>query len=272
MARIGELTFARGNRGLLLLAVAAGLVAAVLVFVALANNNDSGSSSVATGGGTVKAVVAAQNIAAGTQIETGMVKVIDVPQGLLVTNALSDTAPVVGQTARIAINQGEQITANRVGAQAKGDGLGYVVAKGMRAVGVKVDEKTAVGGLLLPGSRVDVIAVYKGGQGQDKTARVETVLQNIEVLAVAQEAQEPLPVPDAAKANASASSDLQTSGQLPSKLDTKPGAGTVTLSVDPQQAQVLVGVQTVADNVWLSLRSAGEGPPAEVPPAAINGQ
>ena len=49
MARIQELTMARGNRVLLLIALLAGLISAILVFVTLANSeSDSGTSNIAS--------------------------------------------------------------------------------------------------------------------------------------------------------------------------------------------------------------------------------
>src|SRR2546428_12936772 len=102
MARIQGMALNRNNRGLLILAIAAGLVTAVLVFVALANNGgDSGKTS--TAAVTSKALVAEQAIPAGTVITSGMVKVEEVPDNLLVPGAFADSSPVVGQAARYPI-------------------------------------------------------------------------------------------------------------------------------------------------------------------------
>ncbi len=86
MARMQGLTLTRGNRGLLVVAALAGLAAAVLFVVAV--NQDSGSSTVSTGGATIKAVVAKQNIAAGTEIKSDMVEVREVSEDLLVSGCL----------------------------------------------------------------------------------------------------------------------------------------------------------------------------------------
>ncbi len=266
MARIQELALARGNRTLLLLALGAGLLAAILVFVVLANNGDSGGGSVPSATSTA-AVVAGQDIAVGTEITSGMVKVVEVPQTLAVKNAFTEVAPVVGQTARVPIYQGEQVTSVKIGSQTKDDGLQYVVPKGKRALGLEVVQKTAVGGLLLPGNHVDVIASFD--KDQNGGSRVVTVLQDVEVLAVAQKAEEPLPVPSSTETQSANGNDLRTSGNLPKNLDTQPHATTVTLAVDPQQAEVLVGVQAEAKSVWLSLRSFGDTSQIEVRGADI---
>ena len=75
MARMEGLTLARGNRGLLIIALLAGLIAAVLVFAALAQGDEGGTTTATTGGTTVATVVAAQDIAANTEITPEMVKV-----------------------------------------------------------------------------------------------------------------------------------------------------------------------------------------------------
>src|SRR5713226_3949315 len=186
MARIQGMALNRNNRGLLILAIAAGLVTAVLVFVALANNgSDSGKTS--TAAVTSKALVAQKAIPAGTEITAGMVKIIDIPDDLLLPGAFADSAPAVGQVTKVAIAANEQVTLAKIGPLVQGVGLSYVVPKGKRGVGLKVEEVTAVGGLLLPGDRVDVVAAFKvkGVPGVPEGYHIEsvrTILQNVEVL------------------------------------------------------------------------------------------
>lgn len=256
MARLQDVAMNRGNRALLLLALGAGLVAAALVFVALSQGNEEKTTIVAEGTNTAPVVVASQNISAGTEITADMVKVIEVPKELLIVGAYTETVPLVGQKARVPILSGEQVPASKVGAQDKEEGLALVIPKGMRGLGVSIKEVTAVGGLTLPGDRVDVYAAYVDDDDGVKHVRVYKILDNTEVLSVAQKAQQPAPAP-AADAEAP---QLSTSGQLPENLDEQPDAGTVTVSVDPAQAGILVCAQESADQVWLALRSFGEPP------------
>ncbi len=267
MARTQELTLTRGNRGLLLLAVLSGLVAAALVFVALAQNDGGGGESASPAASTFGVVVASHDIPAGTEVSADMVKVVDVPEALLVKGAFSDATPVVGEVTRYALAEGEQITATKVGAPVEGEGLGSVVPKGKRAVAIRVEEATAVGGLLLPGDRVDVVAAFQSGN--DAPVVVQTVLQDVEVLAVAQEAQQPVPVTSVDEGGGAAK-ELATSGRLPSDVDTQPDASTVTLAVDPQQAEILAGAQQAAKRVWLSLRPFGETSQVDLPKEVIS--
>jgi pilus assembly protein CpaB len=59
--------------------------------------------------------------------------------------------------------------------------MSVLVPSGMRAMAVGVNEVIGVSGFILPKDRVDVIAT-RTDQGTDKST--ETILQNIEVLAV----------------------------------------------------------------------------------------
>jgi len=265
MARIQGLTISRGNRGLLILALITGLVAAIVVFVAL-NQGGGGSDNAKTGSAvttTSAVVVAKSDIAAGTEITADMVKVIEVPNSLLVRDAFTSTQLVVGEAARYPIAAGEQVTRARVGPNTEGDGLAFVVPAGMRAIAVSVDEITGVGGLILPGDRADVIAVIRDQAGVND--RVVTVLQDVEVLAVAQSAQEPVPAADEeAAAQAETDGASTTSGQLPEDAEPQPSARTVTLALTPEQVQLLTLVQEKG-SVYLSLRRFGDKAQPQLP-------
>ncbi|MDO8612322.1 MAG: Flp pilus assembly protein CpaB [Dehalococcoidia bacterium] len=268
MARIQGLTISRGNRGLLILALITGLVAAIVVFVAL-NQGGGGSDNAKTGSAVITTsavVVAESDIAAGTEITADMVKVIEVPNSLLVRDAFTSTQLVVGEAARYPIAAGEQVTRARVGPNTEGDGLAFVVPAGMRAIAVSVDEITGVGGLILPGDRADVIAVISDQAGANNPDRVVTVLQDVEVLAVAQSAQEP--VPAAADNNAATQAETDgastTSGQLPEDAEPQPSARTVTLALTPEQVQLLALVQEEG-SIYLSLRRFGDNAQLQLP-------
>jgi Flp pilus assembly protein CpaB len=91
----------------------------------------------------------------------------------------------------------------------------------MRAVTINVDAASGVGGFVKPRDRVDVIATY----GRGDKAGVETVLQNVEVLAVGTRVkEEPVPVSGQDKA---------------SGMESPGGKATVTLAVTPIEAERL---------------------------------
>lgn len=270
MARIQELAMARGSRRLLLLAILAGLAAAALVFLALAQS-DSGGGPTPGPALASKAVVADQNIKAGTTISAEMVVVLDVPQDLLIPGAFADTTNIIGKQARYPIAKGDLISPSKIGVEAGGDGLQYVLPPGKRAMSVEVREVTAVGGLLLPGNRVDLIVTFVEDQGTDTAADdvlvVMTILRDVEVLAVAQSAQEAVPV---SESTTDPVTEGTTSGAVPEDTKVQPGAGTVTVALDPVQVELVACVQDLSgvERVWASLRPFGEAPPVvpmEVP-------
>jgi len=273
MARTQGLTLTRNNRGLLLIALLAGLVAAVLVFVAVANSGSDGGSGSTPGAITVKAVVAGHSIAAGTEITAEMLKVVEVPENLLVAGAYNDSGLVAGQVTRVALSSGEQITPGKLGSAARQSeaGIASVVDPPNRGFSFGVQEVTAVGGLMIPGDRVDIVVTYKiknvpGLLENEYIQRTEVILQNVEILSVAQLAQDPKPVPDAESGDAGDTS--LTSGDLPDDVTEQPQAGTVTVHLDAEQALKLASFQDnpATVRIWSVLRGFGDSNILDIAP------
>jgi len=269
MARMQGLTLGGSNRGLLAVAAIAGLAGAVL-FIAAVNSGGDGSSTSLTAE-TASVVVAASDITAGEEIKSDMVEVKSVPGDDVIEGAFSAVDTAVGQRARVLVAKGEQLTPAKVGAAADEPGLGPLLPVGKQAAAIEVSEVTQVGGNLFPGDRVDLLVTFQPTEPGDPVV-VYTVLRNLEVLSVAQEAQEAVTAAqDAPAATDEASPGVTTSGQLPEDVEKQPSAATVTVALDAQQAQLLACVQDHSNvsRVWLSLRAFGEPAPEEamtVPP------
>jgi pilus assembly protein CpaB len=130
-------------------------------------------------------VVAASDIAMGTRLTDALVSVREWPKTGVPQAALSTPEAVVGRLARVAIAQGEPILEPRLFPKDLGTAgiMSVLVPSGKRAMAVGVNEVIGVSGFILPKDRVDVIATGAGAdRGKGKPA--ETILQNIEVLAV----------------------------------------------------------------------------------------
>jgi len=255
MARTYELGEARNSRGLLPLAVVSGLVAAVLVFIALVRAGDDSRPGSRPAGAMLRVVIAEQDIPARTEIGPEMLSVVEVPGSLAVNGALDNVEALVGETTRYPVAAGQQVTLEGVGPQNGDDSVPWILAPGFRALAVEVDEIRGAGGLILPGDRVDVIAVLAAeAAGVDSAV---TVLQNVEVLAVAQVTQEALPRAEAVDGAAPDPSASASSGQRPADAEPQPEARTVTLSLTPEQAQLLALIQDKG-KIWLSLRPFGD--------------
>src|SRR5262249_49659232 len=106
---------------------------------------------------------------------------------------------VVGLATRFPIAANEQVLSTKVvslDAGATGRSLSYVVPAGKRAISIHASAVQDAGGLLLPGDYVDIVVVYDvefPAKAGDPASRqkvqsylAQTVLQNVEILAVSQ--------------------------------------------------------------------------------------
>ncbi len=235
------------SRVLIVAAGAFAVIAAVLVFVALQSRANDGTGNSA---GLVPVVVAAHDLLTNTTLTGDTLKVQLIPQGVALSGAYGRTDALVGQVTRYPVSQGQQVTESLLGAAAvpNDDDISYALPPGRRAVAVEVSEVTGVGGLLLPGNRVDVIGVF--GENAAGAAKAVTLLQNVVVLAVGQEAQRPAPQP-------APGTDASNTASAQQDAERQPDARTVTLAVGPADAQLLALAQENG-KVWLSLRPAGD--------------
>ena len=237
------------NRRLLLLALVAGIVAAILIYTALSRGSEStGGASAAS---TAPAVVAKQDIPARTKITSGMVEVRQVPSDNRSELAYTDLSQVVGRVTRYPITTNEELLSTKVvsltSVAKTGDSLSYVIPEGSRAISIEVTQVISSGGLVLPGDYVDIIGVFDvtfGSGDQEITEEryfSRIILQNIEVLAVAQTVVDTVPEAGTTTGTDGETTTTDASGQRVrnTEADPEPKASTATLSVTPQQAQLL---------------------------------
>ena len=251
------------DRRVMALAILFALIAAFLIFLVL-SNSDSGKTA-APSGDTVSVVTADGDIAARTTLSSNMLKLTAVPADQALSGSYSDAASLVGLTTRYPLVDGEQVTTSKIGeAQKDDESLARVVPPGKRAISIAATEESIVAGLLLPGDLVDVIAVFSASDtGVDKAV---TILQAVEVLAVGETAQEPIPPPLNADEATPGSVRL---GQAPDDAGPQPDATTVTVAVTPEQAQI-VALMADKAKLWLDLRPRGEEPNPELGETDLN--
>jgi pilus assembly protein CpaB len=130
-------------------------------------------------------VAAAVPIAFATKVEERHLKLVEMPEGIMPEGFFATIEEVVGQVSTTKISRGEILVAERFRPHSAGSTLAALVDKNMRAVTVRVDDVVGVAGFLLPGNTVDVLASRKVS---GKRAITETILKNIKVLAVDQQA------------------------------------------------------------------------------------
>ena len=134
---------------------------------------------------SARVVAAAVPIPFATKVEERHVKLVEIPEGLTPDGFFKTIEEVVGKVSTTKISRGEILVTERFRAHAAGSTLAALVDENMRAVTVRVDDVVGVAGFLLPGNTVDVLASRKI---PNQRAITETILRNIKVLAVDQQA------------------------------------------------------------------------------------
>lgn len=169
----------------LILAVALGMTAVVLV-----NRWLSAQASLAAGAGDAVAmtriVVAAQEIYPGARLTAANLELADWPQANVPKGAFDSLDALKERIAVSRVAAGQPLLAAELAAPGSGAGLVAIIAPGLRAMAIRVDEVIGVGGFILPNTHVDVIGVQEPVNGRKE---VETILKRIKVLAIAQETQ-----------------------------------------------------------------------------------
>lgn len=208
------------------LAVAGGSVYVARDYIRI----DKGSAQASAESETVGVVVASRDIVFGEAIEPNMLTTIDWPRASLPTGVYTGYETLLGdgnqppRRARRAISQGELILRAKVSEFGEKVTIVQTIGARNRAMAVEVDAETAVGGFVTPGDRVDIVLT----QGQSDGMRAITILQNIRVIGVDQEADEQTDQPSVAR--------------------------TVTVEVTPDEGQRLALAQR-AGRLSLTLRS-----------------
>jgi pilus assembly protein CpaB len=178
---------------------------------------------------TKPVVVALNTIKRGESVQELSVKVVDWPADSVPEGSFGTVPEVIGKLARTEIYQNDPLTAQKFLETKAPSILSTLIPEGRRAMSIKVNEVTGISGFVAPGSHVDVLLSVAGDQ--EEPARTRIVLEDMEVLAIAQSIEQ---------------------------LDSKPiVVNTVTLNVGPRDAETL----TLASNegsLHLALRNDGD--------------
>ena len=171
-----------------LLAGLAAMLASVMVYSALKRREAEVQNAMAH---NVEVVVAAYDLPLGTKIEPGEVKTARWSADSLPEGAYTDPKQVIGSYVKNSLVANEPIVQAKLFTGDKTAGvMPLLIPFGMRAVSVPVDEVSDVAGFVLPHTRVDVLVATQGGEGAGEKAFSKVILQNVEVLAVAQEVEQ----------------------------------------------------------------------------------
>jgi pilus assembly protein CpaB len=177
-------------------------------------------------------VVASKPLRFGTELGSMSLRELPWPDDSVPAGAFGKISDIVSGNARrvvlTPIEANEPILASKITGPGQRATLSAMLADGMRAVTIRVNDVEGVAGFVLPGDRVDVALTRQGEKG---AAATDVVLQNTRVLAIDQTADERNDKPSVARA--------------------------VTLEVDTAAAQKLALAASVG-TLSLILRKAGD--------------
>lgn len=238
--------------------LAGGFLIAVLVMVlmqALLGNSSKSSDAVQE---TQAVLVAAKDISVGRELQEGDLKWQDWPQNVIFPGAIvqdGEQLPnevITGKALR-SIKMGEPVHMSAV-VEEEGGFLSAKISPGMRAVGVEVRKHVVADRLIIPGDIVDVIVTYRvrvntrdnpDAQSLVNRNASETILENVRVLAIDENASSVRNTDDKKKKKKKASKKL-----------------TVTLEVSPEGAEQLVLADEMGD-ITFAARGIGDDAPLD---------
>jgi len=135
----------------------------------------------------VSAVVAREAIPVGVELKESMLSVAKTSRGLAPKGIFHSVKDLVGRVTKMQIARGVPVIEEMLAPPGTPPGMASLLPPGYRAVAVRVDEFTSVGGFLRPGCRVDVAAVMTVRRRRASPETIsKVILQNVLVGAVGQ--------------------------------------------------------------------------------------
>lgn len=174
-------------------------------------------------------VVAAMDIAPGTEMTAEMVRLEMMPKELVQPGAMRTVKDAVGKRLRMGVNSGDQITSKRLNAMGNANSFVGTIPSDKRAITINVDDVSGVAGFIQPGCNIDILTVE--GDGKSAATVGKLLLQDVLVLAVG-------------------ASDMTSDNSK--KVE---NAKTITLALDPREA-VELRVAQQEGKLTMALRPA----------------
>jgi Flp pilus assembly protein CpaB len=279
------------NRWLLIGAAVLAVVAGALVFAALANFGGDDDETVTSGEGPdVNVLVANQDISAGTALTEDMFRVAKFKESEVIAGAVSNPSSVVGRTARVNIQENQPLSTAALVQGTTEDDLQDILSslldRGLRGIGVATDDVKIVGGHVIPGDRVDVIWTVREKDSPNSDIeflRIQTMFQNVEVMARTEHTVEGLVVvADADAATDESVTDESATGGTtetqpapaevddPRNTDVNPddGSDVIVLALTLEQVQTLQMMVDLGE-ITLALRAFGDEEIVPVEPVRV---
>jgi pilus assembly protein CpaB len=132
-------------------------------------------------------VVAARDLAVGALLGEEDVRTVEWPGNAVPAGFATSIPDVVGRGLITSVRLNEPLLEGKMSDRNGQGGLPIVIPEGMRAITVPVNEVVGVAGFVGTRTRVDVVLIITPPGGSEMVSK--TILQNVEVLAVAQNYQ-----------------------------------------------------------------------------------
>jgi pilus assembly protein CpaB len=194
---------------------------------------------------TAPVVVATRDIAEGTSIDRAAVNVAQWPAATVPAGAYGSVDSVVGRVARVAVFSGEPIVPGRLAPEGTGPGLEVKITPGKRAMGVRINDVSGISGMILPGSRVDILLLLSNRDNAAASGNKvgKLFMENMRILAMGTSLQ-----------RGNNGEPIQTS--------------VATLEVTPEESERLLVAQSQGQ-IQLTLRGYGDPDSAKTSGASV---
>ena len=213
---------------MIVLAGVFGVLAVVLANIWLANQRSAMARTGDVERDTV--VVAAVALKFGDTLSAEKLREVAWPSGAIPAGAFQTTKDLLTgdpKQALQAIGVNEPVLATKITGPGQRATLSAVLAEGMKAVSIRVNDVLGVAGFVFPGDRVDVLLTrsVRNPEGADQSF-VDVLLQSVKVLAVDQVADESKDSPTVVKAVT-----VEVNTKDAQKLTLAAGAGQLSLAL-----------------------------------------
>lgn len=162
---------------------------------------------------TTKVVVASTRLTNGNKLQKVHLSVVDWPVSIVPEDSFATIEEILGNDDQTeerivlrSIEVNEPILKSRITGFGGRASLSALIAPGMRASTIRVNDVNGVGGFVLPGDHVDVmftrnsdIGNASGSNNRKKNLQTDVLLQNMKVLAIDQDSNEARDKPSVSK-------------------------------------------------------------------------
>lgn len=212
----------------------------------------------------VQVIVAAEDIPFGAPIDRMKLTSQRWPADAVPTGAFTSLDTLLGgngnrRHARRPIGRGDPITTARVSEFGERVTITQSLAPDRRAVAIRVDAVTAVGGFVTPGDRVDIILTQSRGEN----FRSGTILQNIRVIGTDQDADE---MRDTARVSRTVTVDVTAEEGQVLALAQQAGRLSLALRTVGDESRQPLGIVHLDDLLWIAPPELAAAPEPEAPP------